>query len=33
MRVIGGGEGTQWSKEGSGSEQDMEGRGEQLPWT
>ena len=27
MRVIGGGEGTQGSKEGGGSEQDKEGRG------
>jgi len=32
MRVIGGGEGTQGSKEGGGSEQDKEGRGKQLPW-
>ena len=33
MRVIGGGEGTQGSKEGGGSEQDKEGRGKRLPWT
>jgi hypothetical protein len=33
MRVIGGGEGTQGSKEGGGSEQDKEGRGKQLPCT
>jgi hypothetical protein len=33
MRVIGGGEGTQGSKEGDGSEQDKEGRGKRLPWT
>ena len=33
MRVIGRGEGTQGSKEGSGSEQDKEGRGKQLPWS
>ncbi len=32
MRVIGGGEGMQGSKEGGGSEQDEEGRGKQLPW-
>ena len=31
MRVIGKGEGTQGSKEGGGSEQDKEGRGERLP--
>ncbi len=30
MRVIDGGEGTQGSKEGSGSEQDKEGRGKRL---
>ena len=30
MRVIGGGEGTQGSKEGGGSEQDEEGRGKRL---
>ena len=30
MRVIGGGEGTQGSKEGGGSEQDKEGRGKRL---
>ena len=33
MRVIGGGEGTQGSKEGGGSEQDKEGRGKRLQWT
>ncbi len=33
MRVIGGGEGTQGSKEGGGSEQNKEGRGKLLPWT
>ena len=33
MRVIGGGQGTQGSKEGGGSEQDEEGRGKRLPWT
>ncbi len=33
MRVIGGGEGTQGSKEGGGSEQDKERRGKWLPWT
>ena len=34
MRVIGGGEGTQGSKEGGGSEPDKEGRGtKRLPWT
>ena len=33
MRVIGGGEGMQGSKEGGGSEQDKEGRGKRLPWT
>jgi hypothetical protein len=33
MRVIGGGEGTQWSKEGGGSEQDKDGRGKRLQWT
>ena len=33
MWVIGGGEGTQGSKEGGGSEQDKEGRGKRLPWT
>jgi hypothetical protein len=33
MRVISGGEGTQGSKEGGGSEQDKEGRGKRLPWT
>ena len=33
MRVIGGGKGTQGSKEGGGSEQDEEGRGKRLPWT
>ena len=33
MRVIGGGEGTQGSKEGGGSEQDKEGRGKWLQWT
>ena len=33
MRVIGGGEGTQGSKEGGRSEQDKEGRGKRLPWT
>ena len=33
MTVIGGGEGTQGSKEGDRSEQDEEGRGERLPWT
>jgi len=32
-RVIDGGEGTQGSKEGSGSDQDKEGRGKRLPWT
>jgi len=32
MRVIGGGEGTQGSKEGGGSKQDKEGRGKRLPW-
>jgi hypothetical protein len=34
MRVIGGGEGegTQGSKEGGGSKQDEEGRGQWLPW-
>ena len=32
MRVIGGGEGTQGSKEGGGSEQDKKGRGKR-PWT
>jgi hypothetical protein len=31
MRVIGGGKGTQGSKEGSGSEQDKERRGKRLP--
>jgi len=30
MRVIGGDEGTQGSKEGGGSKQDEEGRGKQL---
>ncbi len=33
MRVIGGGEGTQGSKEGGGSEQGKEGRGKRLQWT
>ena len=33
LRVIGGGEVTQRSKEGDGSEQDKEGRGKRLPWT
>jgi hypothetical protein len=33
MRVIGGGEGTQGSKEGGGSKQDKEERGKRLPWT
>ena len=33
MRVIGGGEGTQGSMEGGGSEQDKEGRGKRLHWT
>jgi hypothetical protein len=33
MRVIGGDEGTQGSKEGGGSKQDEEGRGKWLPWT
>jgi hypothetical protein len=33
IRVIGGDEGTQGSKEGGGSEQDKEGRGKRLPWT
>jgi hypothetical protein len=33
MRVIGGDEGTQGSKEGGGSEQNKEGRGKRLPWT
>ena len=33
MRVISGGEGTQGSKEGGGSEQDKERRGKRLPWT
>jgi len=32
MRVIGGGEGTQGSKEGGGSKQDEEGKGQWLPW-
>ena len=32
MRVIGGGEGTQGSKEGGGSEKDKKGRGK-WPWT
>jgi len=32
MRVINGGQGTQGSKEGGGSEQDKEGRGKRLPW-
>ena len=33
MRVIGGDEGTQGSKEGDGSKQDEEGKGKRLPWT
>jgi hypothetical protein len=33
MKVIGGGEGTQGSKEGGGSEQGKEGRGKRLKWT
>jgi hypothetical protein len=33
MRVIGGGKGTQGSKEGGGSEQGKEGRGKLLQWT
>ena len=33
MRVNGGGQGTQGSKEGGRSEQDEEGRGKRLPWT